>query len=322
MILENEPTKQNITDAHERIKNQIHRTPILSSSSINNITGCELYFKCENFQKVGAFKFRGASNAVLSLNKEELQRGVATHSSGNHAAALALAAKMKNVPAYIVMPRTAPQIKKIAVQGYGAKIIFCEPTLQAREETLAKVVEETSATFIHPYNNYSVIAGQATCAKEIIEENADLDFIIPPVGGGGLASGTCLSAKYFTNKTKVIGAEPLGADDAFRSLRDKTIYPSASPKTICDGLLTSLGEKTYGILSRDMYEILTATEKSIVDAMRLIWERMKIIVEPSSAVTLAVVMENKEKFARKKIALILSGGNVDLTKLPWNSSTD
>jgi len=317
MILENEPTKQDITEAHERIKNQIHRTPILSSSSINKIAECELYFKCENFQKVGAFKFRGASNAVLSLSNDELQKGVATHSSGNHAAALALAAKMKNVPAYIVMPRTAPQIKKIAVQGYGAKIIFCEPTLQAREETLAKVVEETGATFIHPYNNYSVIAGQATCAQEIIEENTDLDYIIPPVGGGGLSSGTCLSAKYFSDKTKVIGAEPLGADDAFRSLRDKTIYPSANPNTICDGLLTSLGEKIFTILSRDISEILTVSDEAIVAAMRMIWERMKIIVEPSSAVTLAVVMENKEKFAGKKIALILSGGNVDLAKLPF-----
>ncbi|KAF0162194.1 MAG: pyridoxal-5'-phosphate-dependent protein beta subunit [Ignavibacteria bacterium] len=317
MILENEPTKQDITEVHERIKNQIHRTPILSSSSINNIAGCELYFKCENFQKVGAFKFRGASNAVLSLSNDELQKGVATHSSGNHAAALALAAKMKNVPAYIVMPRTAPQIKKIAVQGYGAKIIFCEPTLQAREETLAKVVEETDATFIHPYNNYSVIAGQATCAKEILEEFTDLDYIIPPVGGGGLSSGTCLSAKYFSDGTKVIGAEPLGADDAFRSLRDKTIYPSVNPNTICDGLLTSLGDKTYSILNQNIEAIFTASEESIIEAMRLIWERMKIIVEPSSAVTLAVVLENKEKFAGKKIALILSGGNVDLTKLTF-----
>jgi len=318
MILEHEPNKQDITEAHERIKKHIHRTPILSSSLINSIADCEIYFKCENFQKVGAFKFRGASNAVLSLSSNELQRGVATHSSGNHAAALALAAKMKKVPAYIVMPRTAPEIKKIAVEGYGAKIIFCEPTLQAREEALAKVVEETGATFIHPYNNCSVIAGQATCAKEILEEITDLDFIIPPVGGGGLSSGTCLSAKYFSNKTKVIGAEPEGADDAFRSLRDKTIYPSVNPKTICDGLLTSLGDKTYSILNQRLEAILTSSDESIILAMRLIWERMKIIVEPSSAVTLAVVMENKAKFAGKKIALILSGGNVDLAKLPWN----
>lgn len=317
MILEHEPTKEDILEAHERIKRQIHRTPILTSSLINSIVGCEIYFKCENFQKVGAFKFRGASNAVLSLNKEELQRGVATHSSGNHAAALALAAKMKSVPAYIVMPRTAPEIKKIAVEGYGAKIIYCEPTLKAREEALAKVVDETGATFIHPYNNFSVIAGQATSAKEILEEMTDLDYIIPPVGGGGLSSGTCLSVKYFSTKTKVIGAEPSGADDAFKSLHDKTIYPSVNPKTICDGLLTSLGEKTYSILNQNLDKILTASDATIMEAMKLIWERMKIIIEPSSAVTLAVVLENKEKFAGKKIALILSGGNVDLTKLPW-----
>ncbi|MFA7418768.1 MAG: pyridoxal-phosphate dependent enzyme [Melioribacteraceae bacterium] len=317
MILEHEPTKQDIIAAQERIKSQIHRTPILTSSLINSIVGCEIYFKCENFQKVGAFKFRGASNAVLSLNKEELQRGVATHSSGNHAAALALAAKMKSVPAYIVMPRTAPEIKKIAVEGYGAKIIYCEPTLQAREEALAKVVDETGATFIHPYNNFSVIAGQATSAKEILEELTDLDYIIPPVGGGGLSSGTCLSAKYFSTKTKVIGAEPKGADDAFKSLIDKKIYPSVNPKTICDGLLTSLGDKTYSILNQNLDKILTASDATIIEAMKLIWERMKIIIEPSSAVTLAVVLENKEKFAGKKIALILSGGNVDLTKLPW-----
>lgn len=317
MILEHEPTKQDIIEAHERIKNQIHLTPILSSSLINNILGCEVYFKCENFQKVGAFKFRGASNSLLSLSEDELRKGVATHSSGNHAAALALAAKMKNVSAYIVMPRTAPQIKKIAVEGYGAKIILCEPTQQAREEALRSVVNETGATFIHPYNNYSVIAGQATCAKEILEEHSDLDYIIPPVGGGGLSSGTCLSARYFSEKTKVIGAEPKGADDAYRSLRDKNIYPSVNPATICDGLLTSLGEKTYAILSESIEEILTVHEESTVEAMKLIWERMKIIIEPSSAVTLAAILENKEKFTGKNIAVILSGGNVDFTKLPF-----
>jgi threonine dehydratase len=317
MTLEHEPTKEDILEAHERIKNQIHRTPILSSSQINNLAGCEVYFKCENFQKVGAFKFRGASNSVLSMSESELQKGVATHSSGNHAAALALAAKMKNIPAYIVMPRTAPQIKKTAVEGYGAQIIYCEPTQQAREEALKKVVDETGATFIHPYNNYSVIAGQATCAKEILEELPGLNYIIPPIGGGGLSSGTCLSVKYFSEKAKVIAAEPKGADDAYRSLRDKTVYPSVNPKTICDGLLTSLGDKTYSVLSNNLEEILTASEETIIEAMKLIWERMKIIVEPSSAITLAVVLENKKKFAGKKVALILSGGNVDLTKLPF-----
>ena len=316
-MLTNEPTKQNILDAYERIVKQIRRTPILTSSTLNSIFGCELYFKCENFQKVGAFKFRGASNAVLSLGDKELQSGVATHSSGNHAAALALAAKMKNIPSYIVMPKTAPQIKKNAVQGYGAKIIFCEPTLQAREEALNKVVAETGATFIHPYDNYSIIAGQATCAKEIYDDLNDLDFIIAPVGGGGLLSGSCLSTNYFSSKTKVIGAEPKEVDDAFRSIRDGKIYPSVNPKTICDGLLTQLSEKTFSILKNNVTEVLTAEEDSIINAMRMIWERMKIIVEPSSAVTLAVIMENKERFSGKRVALILSGGNVDLTKLPW-----
>jgi len=316
-MLTNEPTKQNILEAHERIIKQVHRTPILTSSAINSIFGCELFFKCENFQKVGAFKFRGASNAVLSLCENDLGKGVATHSSGNHAAALALAAKLKNIPAYIVMPKTAPEIKKKAVAGYDAKIFFCEPTLQAREEELKKIVAERGATFIHPYDNYSVIAGQATCAKEIFEEINNLDFIIAPVGGGGLLSGTCLSAKYFYPKTKIIAAEPKGADDAFRSIRDGKIYPSENPETICDGLLTNLSEKTFSIIRNNVSAILTAKEESIITAMRIIWERMKIIVEPSSAVTLAAIMENKETFAGKKVAVILSGGNVDLEKLPW-----
>ena len=310
-------SKQDLIDARERIKNQIKRTPIFTSSSINSILGCNLFFKCENFQKVGAFKFRGASNAVLSLEEKELKRGVATHSSGNHAAALALAAKMKNVPAYIVMPSTAPEIKKKAVEGYGAKIIFCEPTLKAREESLNKIIEETHATFIHPYDNYNVIAGQSTAAQEIFDELHDLDFIITPVGGGGLLSGTSLSTKYFSPKTKVIGAEPKNADDAFHSFNEKKICPSINPQTICDGLLTQLSEKTFEIISENVSEIITAKEESIIEAMKLIWERMKIIVEPSSAVTLAIILENKEKFSQKNIALILSGGNVDLTKLPF-----
>jgi len=310
-------SKQDLIDARERIKNQIKRTPIFTSSSINSILGCNLFFKCENFQKVGAFKFRGASNAVLSLEEKELKRGVATHSSGNHAAALALAAKMKNVPAYIVMPRTAPEIKKKAVEGYGARIIFCVPTLKAREESLNKIIEETHATFIHPYDNYNVIAGQSTAAQEIFDELHDLDFIITPVGGGGLLSGTSLSTKYFSPKTKVIGAEPKNADDAFHSFNEKKICPSINPQTICDGLLTQLSEKTFEIISENVSKIITAKEESIIEAMKLIWERMKIIVEPSSAVTLAIILENKEKFSQKNIALILSGGNVDLTKLPF-----
>lgn len=316
-MLDRIPTKQDIIETHERIKRQVHHTPVLTSSSINKIAGCKIYLKCENFQKVGAFKFRGASNAVLSLEKDDLQKGVATHSSGNHAAALSLAAKMENIPAYIVMPRTAPQIKKRAVENYGAQITFCEPALKSREETLAKIVDETGAVFIHPYDNYPIIAGQATCAKEILEELHNLDFVIAPVGGGGLLSGTCLSAKYFSSQTKVIGAEPKGADDAFRSLRDGVIRPSVNPKTICDGLLTQLSERTFNIIRNHADEIITVDEGSIIAAMKMIWERMKIIVEPSSAVTLAVVLDNKEKFSSKKICLIVSGGNVDLEKLPF-----
>jgi len=316
-MLQSEPSKQDIIVAHERIRNQIHRTPILTSKALNSIFNCELFFKCENLQKVGAFKFRGAINAVLSLNNNDLQKGVATHSSGNHAAALALAAKFQNIPAYIVMPRTAPQIKNAAVEGYNGKIVLCEPSLQSREETLLKVVEETGSVFIHPFDNYSIIAGQATCAKEIYEDLTDLDYIITPVGGGGLLSGTCLSTKYFSANTKVIGAEPIGADDAFRSIRDGMIHPSVNPKTICDGLLTQLSNKTFTIIRNNVSEIITVEENSIKKAMRLIWERMKIIIEPSSAVTLAVILENKDRFASKRIALILSGGNVDLDNLPW-----
>jgi threonine dehydratase len=316
-MLNHIPTKEDIISVHEKIKSRIHRPPILTSVSINSIAGCEIFFKCENMQKVGAFKFRGASSAVMFLTEEELKRGVATHSSGNHAAALALAAKMKNASAYIVMPRTAPQIKKIAVEGYGAKIVFSEPTLKSREETLEKVVEETGAVFVHPFNNYSIIAGQATAAKEIFEEIGSPDYLITPVGGGGLLSGSSLSAKYFSPATKVIGAEPKGADDAFRSIRDNKIYPSENPKTICDGLLTSLGEYTFNIIKDNVERIITVDEETIITAMRMIWERMKIIVEPSSAITLGAILANKDFFRGKRIAVILSGGNVDLNNLPW-----
>ena len=318
--METYPTKENIQSAHERIKNFIHKTPLLTSTQLNEITNSQLFFKCENLQKVGAFKMRGASNAILSLTDNDLVNGVATHSSGNHAAALAKAAKMKNVPAYIVMPENAPEIKKNAVKSYGGEIIFCKPTLEAREQTLNEVVKKTHAVFIHPYNNDKIIEGQATCAKEIFEEESDFDFIIAPVGGGGLLSGTSLATYYFSNNTKVIGAEPAGADDAFRSIRDKKIYPSVNPQTIADGLRTSLTKKTFGIISKFADEIITVREDSILKAMKLIWERMKIIVEPSGAVPFAVILENKEKFKNKKIALILSGGNCNLNNLPWNSN--
>ncbi|MBU2493086.1 MAG: pyridoxal-phosphate dependent enzyme [Bacteroidetes bacterium] len=307
-----------IIEASKRIKDYAHRTPILTSGSINKIAGCSIHFKCENLQKVGAFKFRGAFNAVASLKKEELERGVATHSSGNHAAALALAAQMHGVKAYIIMPHTAPAIKKKAVEGYGAEIVFSEPTLESRQDTLNKVVEETGAHFVPPFNDTRVIAGQATAALELIEETEKLNFIIAPVGGGGLLSGTSLSAKFFGNDIKVIGAEPKGADDAFRSIRDNKIYPSVNPQTICDGLLTSLGDITFEVIKENVNEIITVSEETIIEAMRMIWERMKIIVEPSSAVVLAAILENKEKFKNRNIGVILSGGNVDLEKLPWN----
>lgn len=317
-MLNREPSKQDLLDTYKRIRSYVHHTPIFSSRLINLMLECRIYFKCENFQKVGAFKFRGATAAVLSIDRQTLMQGVATHSSGNHAAALAYAASMKGAPAYIVMPRTAPQIKKNAVKEYRGKIIECEPTLQAREEALEKVVKEMGATFVHPYDNYSVIAGQSSASKEMFEEINDLDFMITPVGGGGLLSGTCLGAKYFSPNTKVIGAEPKGADDAFKSLRDGVIRPSVNPKTICDGLLTQLSEKTFSIIKNNAHKIITAEEESIIKAMRLIWDRMKIIVEPSAAVPLAVVMENPKKFMRKRIGIILSGGNVDLDSLPWN----
>jgi threonine dehydratase len=311
------PEYSDIELAQKTIHEYAHRTPVLTSSSINKIVGAELHFKCENFQKVGAFKFRGACNAVFSLSQAEMEKGVATHSSGNHAAALALAAKMRGIPAYIVMPETSPEIKKKAVAGYGAKITFCKPTLQARESTLAKVVEETGATEIHPYNNFYVIAGQGTAARELIEETGEFDIIIAPVGGGGLLSGTAISTKKLLPNCKVIAAEPAGADDAFRSFRAGKLIPSVNPKTIADGLLTSLGERNFAIISEKVDDIVTVSEEKIVEAMRLIWERMKIIVEPSSAVPLAAILENKINVQNKKVGIILSGGNLDLGKLPF-----
>lgn len=311
------PTKEDIIAAHERIKPFINKTPVMTSSYIDSITGTEIFFKCENFQKVGAFKFRGASNVVYSIDAKHLQGGVATHSSGNHAAALALAAKIKNVDANIVMPRTAPEIKKKAVAGYGAKITFSEPTLESRTAALDKIVEETGALFVHPYDNYSIIAGQATAAKELVEEFENLDIITAPVGGGGLMSGTALSAKYFSPNTTVIAAEPSAADDAFRGFRDKSLYPPLPPSTIADGLLTALSQRTFDIILENVDEILTVDDEKIVSAMRLVWERMKIIIEPSSAVPLAVILNNKDFFKGKRIGLIISGGNVDLEKLPF-----
>ena len=313
----NLPTFADVEKAHQLIQQYAHRTLVMTSISINQIVGAELFFKCENLQKVGAFKFRGACNAVFSLSEEDAVKGVGTHSSGNHAAALALAARMRGIAAHIVMPINSPEIKKKAVAGYGANITFCQPTLQARESTLAKVIEETGATEIHPYNNFHVIAGQGTAAKELIEDKGEFDVIMAPVGGGGLLSGTAISTKHLLPGCKVIAAEPAGADDAFRSFHSKKLVPSIQPKTIADGLLTSLGERNFAIIMDKVDDIVTVSEESIIAAMRLIWERMKIIIEPSSAVPLAAILEKKLKVKGKKVGIILSGGNLDLGSLPF-----
>ncbi len=314
----NFPSLSELDKAYSIVRQYAHRTPVMKSSAINEISGAELYFKCENFQRGGAFKFRGATNAALSLPKELLSKGLATHSSGNHAAALCIVAKTLGVPAYIVMPETAPAIKVAAVKNYGGKIFFCKPTLEARESTLNQVVEETGSTFIHPYNSYDIIAGQSTACRELLEEVPDLDSVIAPVGGGGLLSGTALTALNFgKNYITVYASEPDGADDAFRSIRDGYIHPSVNPKTIADGLLTSLGDKTYPIIKRLVSEIITVSDHEITQAMKLIWERMKIIVEPSGATVLAAVLKSGDLFRGKKTGLILSGGNVDIPNINW-----
>jgi threonine dehydratase len=312
------PSIENIKDAHQRIEPFIHKTPVLKSTLINELFNIELYFKCENFQKVGAFKFRGATNAVRLLTDTEAMKGVTTHSSGNHAAALSLAARQRGIPAYIVMPENAPQIKKIAVQSYGAEITYCEPTLEARERTLELVQQKTGATFIHPYNNFNVIAGQGTAAVELLDEVPFLDAVIAPVGGGGLLSGTAIATKAINPTIKVYGAEPLNADDAYRSFKKGEIIPSIKPNTIADGLLTSLGTITFQAITDNVDDIFTTKEETIILAMRLVWERMKIIIEPSAAVPLAIVIENKDFFKNKKVGIIFSGGNVDLNQLPFH----
>ena len=308
------PDKSSITNAHERIQPFIHRTPILVSEGLNEMTGARLFFKCENFQKVGAFKARGAMNAALKLSREQQQKGLATHSSGNHAQALARAARILGVPAYIVMPRTAPEIKKRGVRGYGGQIFECEPTLAAREATLAEVIARTGATEIHPFNNYNVIEGQATCAKELMEDAPHLDMIVAPVGGGGLLSGTALAAHYFSPGTAVIAGEPAGSDDAYRSMQSGKIEPAQS-QTIADGLLTTLGDKTFPLIRQHVREIITVTDDEIIAAMRLVYERLKIVIEPSCPVPFAAVLKQREKFQGRNVGIILSGGNVDLEKL-------
>lgn len=308
------PTIEDIRRAAARLAPHAHVTPVMTSRTIDAVAGARVFFKCENLQRVGAFKFRGACNAVLSLPDEEARRGVATHSSGNHAAALALAARIRGIAAHIVMPSSAPAVKRAAVEGYGARIVTCAPTLRSREETLASVLSETGAILVHPYNDAHVIAGQGTAALELASQVEELDAVVAPVGGGGLLSGTAVAISA-VSRARTIGAEPEAADDAARSLRQGTLLPSNDPTTVADGLRTSLGELTFAVLRERGVEIVTVSEEDIVKAMRVVWERMKILIEPSSAVPVAAVLLRKVQGAR--IGVILSGGNVDLSRLPF-----
>jgi threonine dehydratase len=307
-------TKEAIEKAAERIDSYIHHTPVMTNQSIDQLSGIHFYFKCENFQKIGAFKIRGGMNASLTLNEAQLKNGVATHSSGNHAQALAFAAKQLGIKAYIVMPKSSPQVKVDAVRGYGAEVIICEANQLARETALQEVVDKTGAEFIHPYDDDRVITGQATCVRELINEVPDLDVVITPVGGGGLLSGTCLGAHYFKPGLKVYGGEPEGAADAILSVQSGKVEKAPFINTIADGLMTTLSERTLSIIKEHVTEILLVSEEEIKAALRLIYERMKIIVEPSCVVPFAAALRNKEKFQGKKVGIILSGGNVDLTK--------
>jgi threonine dehydratase len=315
-----ELSQDKIISAHNRIKPYIHRTPVLTSSSLNNMFGAELYFKCENFQKIGAFKIRGALNAALSMSKDLIIKGLATHSSGNHAQAIALSAKLLGTKAYIVMPENSPKVKINAVRGYGAEIFFCDPTLNAREEKMNEVIYRTGATFIHPYNDFRIIFGQATACKELIEETGYLDAVIVPVGGGGLLSGTSLSAKYFGKRTEVYAGEPEGAADAVLSFRSGRIEKASFINTIADGLLTTLGDITLKIIQKNVNDIFLVSDDEIIEALRLVYERLKIVIEPSSAVAFAAFIKNKEIFHGKKVGIILSGGNVDTEKFDFFKS--
>jgi len=310
-------TIQDMRAARERIAPHIHRTPVLTSSFLNELTGADLHFKCENFQKAGAFKVRGASNAVFSLSDAQAARGVATHSSGNHALSLSYAAGRRGIPCYVVMPRTAPQAKKDAVRGYGGIITECEPSTTSREEVFARVQEETGAEFVHPYNDPRVIAGQATCSAELIEQVGGLDAVIAPIGGGGMVSGTCLTLSNLAPDVQIYAAEPEQADDAARSLRAGHIIADDAPVTVADGLKVPLKENTWHFVSRNVTDILTASEDEIVEAMKLTWARMKIVIEASCAVPLAVILKNREVFAGRRVGVIITGGNVDLDNLPW-----
>lgn len=309
--------KEQLIQTHNRIQPHVHNTPVLTSHLINEIAGAALYFKCENFQRMGAFKMRGAVNAIMQLTDEQKQKGVVTHSSGNFAQALSLAAKSLGVTAYIVMPSNAPHVKKEAVIAYGGNVIECEPTLKAREQTAEKVQAEKGATFIHPSDDLHVILGQGTAAKELLEVHPDLEYLVTPVGGGGLVAGTILAAQFFGRTCKVIGGEPENMDDAYRSLLSGKIESNQGGDTIADGLKTQLGDVNFPIIKEGIQEIITVSEQEIRNAMKLIWERMKIVVEASSAVALAAILKKNELFKGKKVGVILSGGNVDVGNLPF-----
>lgn len=312
------PTFDDVIAAHERIRPYIHRTPVLTSSYFNELTGAELFFKCENLQKAGAFKVRGASNAVFGLDDATAKKGVATHSSGNHALSLSYAAGRRGIPCHVVMPRTAPQAKKDAVKGYGGIITECEPSTSSREEVFAKVQAETGANFVHPYNDPRVIAGQGTCSREFVDQTGGVDIMIAPIGGGGMISGTCLTLSNIAPETQIIAAEPEQADDAYRSFKAGHIIADDAPETIADGLKVPLKELTWHFVSNYVTDILTASEQEIIDAMKLTWQRMKIVMEPSCAVPLATILKNRDTFAGKRVGVIITGGNVDLDKLPWS----
>lgn len=311
------PTWDDVVAAHDRIRPYIHRTPVLTSTYFNEVTGAELFFKCENFQKAGAFKVRGACNAVFGLSEEMAHMGVATHSSGNHALSLSYAAGRRGIPCHVVMPRTAPQAKKDAVRGYGGKITECEPSTTSREAVFAGVQAETGAEFVHPYNDPRVIAGQGTCSRELMEQVAGLDAVIAPIGGGGMISGTCLTLSNIAPGVEIYAAEPLNADDAARSFRAGHIIADDAPETIADGLKVPLKDLTWHFVKNHVTDILTATEDEIIEAMKLTWKRMKIVMEPSCAVPLATILKNPDVFRGKRVGVIVTGGNVDLDTLPW-----
>lgn len=310
-------TKEELTNCYDRIQPFIHHTPILTSSLINKLVEAQLFFKCENFQRAGAYKIRGATNAIMQLTQSQQQNGVVTHSSGNFAQALSLAAKSLNIKAYIVMPSNSPSVKKNAVIEYGGEIIECEPTIEARQTAADKIVENTGATFIHPSNDVNVIIGQGTAGLELLREQSDLNYIMCPVGGGGLIAGTALAATFFSKHCKVIGGEPFEADDAYRSLISGTIETNITTNTIADGLRTQLGTYNFPIIKDHVKQITRVSESEIIEAMQLIWERMKIIIEPSSAVAFAAIRKEKDSFKNQKVGIIISGGNVDVTNLPF-----